>query len=195
MSFSRLLLVAVSSKKYISGEGKDKVFVHPRASLSSNDLYAGEVVLCFQLDDRKDKEKAVSRSLGIQEGDRRCDGLIFYAQDEQEDKVICLVEMKSTSIVDAAEQIKATRIHMKSLLQDECSTHCSKELQRIKWKACFYHHGASPDNVVSVLRQLKKDNFDDVADFTPTNNDVGPFLRGEVSTRELANKLRRGKKR
>jgi hypothetical protein len=195
VSFSRLLLVAVSSKKYISGEGKDKVFVHPRASLSSNDLYAGEVVLCFQLDDRKDKEKAVSRSLGIQEGDRRCDGLIFYAQDEQENKVICLVEMKSTSIVDAAEQLKSTRDHIKSLLVAECGTYCHKQLQLIKWKACFYHHGASPDNVVSVLKQLKKDNFDGVDDFTIANNDVGPFLRGEVNTKELANKLRRGKKR
>ena len=195
MSFSRLLLVAASSKKYISGEGQDKVLVLPRRSLSSGDPYTGEIILCFQLDDAKDKNKLVAQSLGIQKDDQRCDGLIFYAHDEKEEKVICLVEMKSTNDAGAAKQIKSTRDHMKSLLQDECGSHCSKQLQRIKRKACFYHHGASPDNVVSVLKQLKKDNFDDVDDFTIANNDVGPFLRGEVNTKELANKLRRGKKR
>jgi len=197
MSFSRLLLVAANSKKYISGEGNDKVVIKPSNSLSSknHDPYAGEVILCFQLDDPKDKEKRVSRSLGIPESDKRCDGLIFYAQDENEHKAICLVEMKSTKIQDAAEQIKSTRDHIKTLLHQECSLDCGKELKHIRWKACFYHHGTSLDQTAAIRKQLKKDGFEDIDVFTHANNDVGPLLRSEVSAKEMAKKYRRDKRR
>jgi len=195
VSLSRLLLVAASSKKYIAGKGNDKVIIKPlsRTFMSGNDPYTGEVILFFQLDDPRDQEKLVSRSLGMQANDKRCDGLIFYAQDEEEEKVICLVEMKSTNIGEAAQQIKSTKNHIQGLLREECDTHCHRQLQRIKWKASFYHHGASQDEVASVLKQLKKEGFADYNDFTPANNDIGPLLRGKMSAKEMANKYKHRK--
>ncbi len=98
MSFSRLLLVAANSKKCILGVGNDKVCISPKILIGGRDAYEGEVILCFQLDDRTDQEKRVPRSLGILGNSPRCDGLIFYAQDGETGRVICLVEMKSTNV-------------------------------------------------------------------------------------------------
>lgn len=195
MSFSRLLLVAANSKKQIRGVKGDKIVVNPRRSLAggSRDPYEGEVVLCFEIDDPRDKEKKVCRGLGIQETDKKCDGIIFYSQDDWEHRVICLVEMKSTQIKTVAEQIISTRNHIKDLLCEECGDNCNKQFQRIEWKACFYYHEASHDEVVSIQNQLRSSGFDGVALFTANNFDAGPFLRGEVSTRELAKKVRRKK--
>lgn len=67
MSFSRLLLVAASSKKFVAGEGNDKVEVSPKILIAGRDAYEGEVVLCFQLDEREDQGKRVPRCLGIRE--------------------------------------------------------------------------------------------------------------------------------
>lgn len=194
MSLSRLLLVAANSKKYIEGERRDRIEVKPQ---SSGPSYAGEVVLCFQLDNPRDKGKQVAHSLGIQDTDKRCDGLIFYAQDDKEDRIFCLVEMKSENIKDAALQIKSTKDHFKELLRKECESHCNKQFNRIKWKACFYHHGSSPDDVNDTLKQLKKDGFDDMDDFTATNNDAGPLLRNESgrNAKELAKNYQRDNKR
>lgn len=192
MSLSRLLLVAASSKKLIKGQGNDKVIVNPRSTTFASDPYSGEIVLCFQLDDSNARERRVCQSLGIEEGDKRCDGLIFYAQDDQDEKVLCFVEMKSTNIDDAAEQLKSTKIHIARLLREECGSYCNNQLQNIKWKACFYHHGASPNEVTSILRQLKSGGFSSVDNFTVASNNVGPFLRGEESgsAKALAKKVR-----
>ncbi|MDQ2906533.1 MAG: hypothetical protein M3Y81_23710 [Chloroflexota bacterium] len=197
MSFSRLLLVAANSKKYISGTGNDKVFVKPRSSIpfSGGDPYAGEVVLCFQLDEPGDKGK-VARSLDLQEDNKRCDGLIFYAEDDKDDRVICLVEMKSTKVAEVAEQIKLTKDHIDELLRAECYPYCNKQLSQIKWKACFYHQGASPDDVTSVLRQLKKAKFTEVHYCTAANSDIGPFLRDEIrNTKKGSNKYKKIKRK
>lgn len=183
MSFSRLLLVASSSKKFIMGEGKnDKVVIKPRKSDISDDPYSGEVVLCFQLDDTKDeeKQKRIARILGI--------------QDEQDDKIICLVEMKSTNISEAAKQIISTRDRVKKLLLKECGDQCNKEIQKIKWKACLYHHNSSLNNIAEFQKELKKDGDIEVETLTSADNNIGPFLRGEVSAKNMTNKYRPKKK-
>ncbi len=197
MSLSRLLLVASSSKKYITGEGRDQIIIEPKSNHFSNDPYAGEVVLCFQLDDKQDREKRerIARSLGIQDEEKRSDGLIFYAKDGQDDKVICLVEMKGTNISVAAEQIKSTREHIKELLYAECEGSCNRELQRIKWKACLYHHGTSLDDIGKFLKQLRGQGFAEVERFSSDNNNAGPFLRGEISAKDMAKKYRRANRR
>src|SRR6266516_7639533 len=118
MSFSRLLLVAANSKKYIPGKGNDKVCI---SSIE------GEVILCFQLDDQ---EKRVARSLGMPEAIKRCDGLVFYSQDGKTDRVICLVEMKSTNVEGADEQLISTKKYITELLLKECNlwwTHLSRQ--------------------------------------------------------------------
>ncbi len=102
MSFSRLLLIAANSKKCIRGKGNGKVCISPKLSKSDRDPYEGEVILCFQLDDQTDQGKRVPHGLGIPKDSKRCDGLVFYSQDDKPDRVICLVEMKSTEIIGAA---------------------------------------------------------------------------------------------
>ena len=154
MSFSRLLLVAANSKKYITGAGNDKVIISPKRSELGKDAYEGEVVLCFQLDEPNDPEKRVARSLGIPEEDKRCDGLVFYSQDGYPNRVICLVEMKRTNVDRAENQIVSTKERIEELLRKECEA--LPEIAHIQWKACLYHYGASPDDVNNVLSELKK---------------------------------------
>ena len=192
MSFSRLLLLAASSKKQISGVRSDKIVVNPRNSRpgTNRDPYEGEVILCFDIDNDNAREKRVCQNLGMRETDKRCDGVIFYSQDDSGDRVICLVEMKSTQLDHVAEQIISTKNHIKTLLQEECGSHCRGQLQHITWKACFYYHGASRDKVASIQNQLLNNGFADIASFTEANNDVGPFLRGEERAKELAKKVR-----
>ncbi len=128
MPFSVLLLTAASSERHISGYGGDRV-VMPS-------LLPKEVVLFF---DKVDSE-IVSRGLGLS-GEQCCDGVIFYSSDKH--KVICLVEMKSSDLGDAEEQIKSTHRKLSELLKKECKL-CNERLDQIIWKAYIYRSSGSP---------------------------------------------------
>jgi hypothetical protein len=199
MSFSRLLFVAANSKKQIVGEGNDKVIISANNSIANRDPYQGEVILCFQLDDRNDKEKRVLHSLGISDEDQRCDGLVFYSRDEQTHRVICLVEMKSKNITEAGKQIIATKRHLEDILGKECDalhekyrTGAIKQITNIRWKAGFYHYGGSGDEVEKILLDLKKNHgFDGADHFTYAENDLRPLLTGVGgSAKELSKKYK-----
>jgi hypothetical protein len=179
MVFSRLLLAA-DSKNYISGAKKeDKVCVQTET---------GEFALCFQIDDDK---KQIPSLLDLNNNDKRCDGLIFFAKDGEDNKVICLVEMKSTHINTAAEQIKATKLHIEGMLRHECGSHYNKLLSRITWKACFYSYGSSDDRQKrTMINDLKMSGFKDVKDVDRSKNNVTDFLRGNLNAKNLAKKLR-----
>ena len=202
MSFSRLLLIAANSKKCILGKGNDKVCISSKISIAGRDAYEGEVVLCFQLDERVDEEKRVARSLGILASSQRCDGLVFYAQDEKADRVICLVEMKSTNVTDAASQIISVKEHIEKLLREECNSlpeecraDCRKQVAYITWKACLYHHGASPNKIRDMQMELKKHGFRDIGHLTIAENDLRPLLSGEGRrAKEMAKKYKGGRK-
>jgi len=200
MSLSRLLFVAANSKKQIVGEGSDKVVISPNNPNSNRDPYQGEVILCFQLDDRNDKEKRVSRSLNIPDENQRCDGLVFYSHDEKTYRVICLVEMKSENVTEAGEQIISTKRHIEDLLRKECEVvhekyraNALKQITHVKWKAGLYHYGSSQDNKVEdILLDLKKKHgFDDARAFTIAKNDLRPLLTGEAgSAKEMSKKYK-----
>ncbi len=190
MPFSRLLLIAANSKKYIHGQkkDKDKIIITPRmGNTYGNDPFAGEIILCFQIDD---KEKGVPQCLGINQN-KHCDGLIFYAQDESDKITLCLVEMKSNDISQTAKQIIATREHIKNLL---CKDGCEEYLNKIRWKACFYHRSCAKNDISMALKTLKEAEFEDVTRCDHTNNDLGPFLRGEKYTVKKPGMFRRGKR-
>jgi hypothetical protein len=200
VSFSRLLLAAANSRKFIVGEGIDKIVVSPRGNSANRDPFEGEVVLCFQLDDRRDGEKRVARSLGFQPNDSRCDGLIFYAHDTEDSRVICLVEMKSTNLGNAGDQIIQTKRHLEGLLREECyvlpqecQEDCERQITRIKWKACLFHHGSSQSDVQNILRQLKSKGFSDVRAYTSADNDARQLLVSEISARDMGRKYKGGK--
>lgn len=202
MSFSRLLLVAANSKKCIRGKGNDKVCISPKLSKSDRDPYEGEVILCFQLDEQTDQGKRVPHSLGIPNDSKRCDGFVFYSQDDKPDRVICLVEMKSTDITGAADQIISTKSHIKDLLRKECEAlpeeyrpACEKQIVQIQWKACLYHTGASQNEVNDFLKKLKNNGFTGVGHLDRADNDLRPLLSGEeIIAKEMAKKLRSGKR-
>ena len=193
MSFSRLILVAANSKKCIVGEGKDKVCVSAKLSLPGRDAYEGEVVLCFQLDDRADLQKRVPRSLGIPDSNQRCDGLVFYSQDEKAEKIVCLVEMKSMNIGGAEDQLISTKEHIEQLLRKECAAlpescqaDCRRQITNIIWKACIYHHGASPDEFERIQKRLRENGFTDFQSLTSADHDLRPLLSGEgISAKEM----------
>jgi len=203
VSFSRLLLVAANSKKCIQGAGNDKVCISPKLSIAGRDAYEGEVILCFQLDDRTDQAKRLLRSLGIPDHNQRCDGLVFYSQDEKTHRVICLVEMKSTNVTEAANQIISTKEHMEGLLREECNslpgecqTDCLKQIAHITWKACLYRHGASQKDFQGELMKLKKHGFNDIDGLDRADYDLRPLLSGEErSAKEMGKKLKGSRKR
>ena len=176
MVFSRLLLAA-DSKNYISGAKKDdKIFVNI-------DAKRGEVALCFEIDD----EKQIYHILDLTKNDKKCDGLIFYAKDGGDSKVICLAEMKSSDVKVVEEQIKATKQHIVQMLRNECGSHCNKLLDRIIWKACYYSYGASPSQKkIGIINELKNCGFVDIDDFNKSKNNITDFLRREeVDAKEM----------
>lgn len=183
MVFSRLLLAAANSRTYIVGKKKDDKLI-----VQTN---TGEIVLCFQIDDN---ERQISHILDLEENHKRCDGLIFYARDGEEEKVIGLAEMKSTNTREVAKQINATKLHIEELLRQDCGSHCNKLLSRVKWKACIYSYGTSDSDKNEQMKDLKKAGFDGVAYFDKVRCDAGPFLRGELSGKKLSDKLK-GKRR
>lgn len=202
MSFSRLLLVAANSKKCIVGEGNDKVCISRKIASAERDAYEGEVILCFQLDEKTEQGRRVPRSLGIPRDSQRCDGLVFYAQDDTTDRVVCLVEMKSTNISGAADQIIATKAHIEDLLRkecsslpEECSSDCHKQIAQIIWKACLYQNGASQDAIVDFQKELKKHGFSDVERLNRADNDLRTLLSGGRNAKEMAKKFQRQRKR
>jgi hypothetical protein len=181
MVFSRLLLATTDSKNYIVGEKNvDKVFVQTEA---------GEVALCFQIDDKK---RQVSHILDLSDNDQRCDGLIFYAKDGEEQKVICLLEMKSTNIDTVAAQIKATKKLVEKMLRQECGSHCNKLLSKITWKAGFYSYGSSDSRKMRKIHDdLEKVGFHAIQDFDRRRADATHFLRGEkTATNNSKKKLK-----
>jgi len=203
LSFSRLLLVGANSKKCIKGIRNDKVCVSSKIFIAGRDAYEGEVVLCFQLDEISDPGKRVAHCLGMPAQIKRCDGLVFYSQDDNTDRVICLVEMKNTNITDAAKQIKSTKKHIEDLLRKECDSlpdeyrsECSKQIARIIWKASLYHSSSSPGKVEDFQRELKADGFIDIGNLTSADNDLRPLLSGEGrSAKEMAKKIRKSRNR
>ncbi len=205
MSLSRLLLVAANSKKRIKGDGNDEVKISPKLTISGRDAYEGEVVLCFQLDEKTEQGKRIRRSLDIQDenNQKRCDGLVFYSRDEKPERVICLVEMKSTNDGDAPAQLESTREHIKTLLSQECNSsseecrrECERQMGRIVWKACIYHHGASPKEQAAIQKELKDSGFRDVEFLDRSDNDLRPLLSGEGrSAKEIGKRFKNGRRR
>lgn len=199
MSFSRLLLVAANSKKCILGQGNDKVCISAKISIPGRDAYEGEVILCFQLDDPTDQGKRISYSLGILRDKKRCDGLVFYSQDEKTDRVICLVEMKRTNVTESAAQIISTKEHIEQLLREECNSlpeecraECKKQIEHILWKACLYHHSTSQDKIDAFQKDLKKHGFSDIDHLDDARNDLRPLLSGEGrSAKEMAQNIKK----
>lgn len=203
MSFSRLLLIAANSKKCILGKGNDKVCISSKISIAGRDAYEGEVILCFQLDEQTEEGRKVAHSLGIPNNNQRCDGLVFYSQDEKPDRVICLVEMKRTNVTEAASQIISTKRHLETLLFEECNSlpeecrsDCRRQIAHIAWKACLYHQSASPEKIEDVQKALKYQGFNDVGILTIANYNLRPLLTGEGrSAKEMAKKYKSPRRR
>lgn len=165
MPFSVLLLTAASSKRSISGYRDSKVVMN-------GDLRPGEVVLFFQMD------RARAGLNMHRDGVKCCDGLIFWSQDDEVKKKICLVEMKSNTLGDPADQLVDTRRHLEQILQNDCRF-CNIQ---IKWMACIYHHSSSQAQVAGSRQKLKEARFDEIVVLHRERNDIGPFMRGEADS-------------
>src|SRR5260370_14721123 len=94
--------------------------------------------------------------------------------------------MKSTNVKDAASQLISTKEHIEKLLREECNSlpeecrsDCTKQISNIIWKACLYHHGASPGRIADIQKELKSHGFNYISYLTAGNNDVRPLLNGQ----------------
>lgn len=163
MPFSVLLLTAASSERHISGFGGDKVVMRDH-------LKPGELVLFF---DKVDRD-VVRNGLGMA-AKKCCDGVIFYAFGEQ--KVICLVEMKSSNLKEAEEQIKETFTHLRDKLQDECAS-CKDYLEHITWRAYIYRSsGSAARDAEGCVKSLEKYGFKKGNVVVLGNPNITTFLR------------------
>ncbi len=61
-------------------------------------------------------------------------------------------------------------------------------------ETCFYHHSSSHREVEDVVDELLQSGFNKVQPFSRSQEDAGPFLRGEVNAKSVAGKLK-GKKK
>lgn len=140
----------------------------------AGELRSGELVLFFQIDD---EDKVVRRGLKMLDT-KCCDGLVFYARDGEKKKIICLVELKSNDLGDAAEQISITRNNLAEILQAECHA-CSDYLSYVIWKACIYRYSSSPKQVSDCKNTLRRAGFkeNDIILLRGRDNDLGPSLR------------------
>jgi hypothetical protein len=170
MPFSKLLLVSANSQRYIE-ENKDKVIL--------KELRNGELALFFKIDEYK-----VKMSLNmVGEGQKCCDGLIFFSQDTQNERVICLVEMKSKSLEQAAEQIRDSYKVLKGMIDKE-REECRQKIN-VVWKACLFMHKCSLKDKGAfkhILIDECKIASDNILFLDRDKNDIGPLLRGENGT-------------
>lgn len=178
MPFSVLLLTAASSKRSIIGFRGSKVVMDERPQ-------PGEVVLFFQID--KDHVRAGLNMRG--QGVSCCDGLVFRSQDEEDKKTICLVEMKTGTFNDPADQIIRTHEKLSPMLANECSR-CSEHLVKVKWTACVYSHASSQVQVANCKKKLREAGFREIFFADEQHNDIGAFLRGEDGLRNSRNRRR-----
>jgi hypothetical protein len=142
------------------------------------------VVLFF---DKIDKNP-IANSLGIEE-EKCCDGLIFYAREGEENRTICLVEMKGRNLKEAAEQIKNTRERLERILQKELSS-CNDLLKHISWKACFYSNHSSQEKTENCKRVLSEAGFrlqEDIIRLQGRDREIGPYLRGLANANKSKN--------
>jgi hypothetical protein len=162
MPFSVLLLTGVSSKRHITGAKNSRV--------SMPSILSDEVALFF---DKLDESPARS-VLGLTE--KCCDGIIFYANENQ--KAICLVEMKNANLGLAKEQLMQTYDRLHSLLKKECSS-CSNYLESIFWQAYIYHSGSSlPGGYRNTENDLKGHGFKEA--WVRSDPDISQYLRMQV---------------
>lgn len=163
MPFSVLLLTAANSERHISGYGGDRVTMKDK-------LQPGEVVLFF---DKVDSD-IVKSSLNIM-GEKCCDGIIFYSRGNQ--KVICLVEMKTSNLGQAEEQIKTTHTRLAALLRQECKF-CEDYLKQVIWRAYIYRSTGIPSQQASTcVDRLLAYGFKKGNVVVLGNPDITTFLR------------------
>lgn len=113
------------------------------------------------------------------------------------------MEMKSSNISQAASQIISTKEHIEKLLYDECNplpeechSDCWKQIAHITWKACLYHHGASPDEIREIQKELRSHGFTDIDSLTSADNDLRPLLSGMGrSAKEMSKRFKGSRRR
>src|SRR6266436_501803 len=120
MPFDTLLLMTLRHGTSVTEKG---VTVRISTDRKQADRGSNEIILFFKTD-----EQIVRRDLGIQDGEAICDYLVFYSRegknDEESEKVLCLVELKGGDVKRAMEQVNSTYEHLKQFLERRpCKPH------------------------------------------------------------------------
>jgi hypothetical protein len=158
MPFNTLMLNCLIHKTSF-GESGCKVSIRKESN---------ESILFFNIDEKSNPESTFRKALNIR--GKMCDLAVYYSNDNQ--KILCFVELKGCHIEDAVEQVENTYLHFKKLLKRRVP----KIYKQIGYKAFVVTHGASPKNVKKIKRKFINIFGKENADIS-RNRNFGKFLR------------------
>jgi hypothetical protein len=128
-----------------------------------------ETVVLFVIDDESNATCRLRERLGMSSSDAVCDCIVAYDLRGNPDRVLCLVELKSSQITHAVDQIVSTYNHFK--------THFAPiDFDQVHWKAYIYIRGGSPRDIKRLVAPLER-HFKQGTFAIRRDSDIGNFLR------------------
>ena len=164
MPFNTLLLTCLKSGKSFGESGARVSVSRPKKHASK------ETVLFFSIDDQSDEKSTLRDDLGVEEA--LCDLVVFYAPENGDKKVLCLVELKGKNIKHAVEQVTNTCRSLKNNFNNK--TH----IQQITWKAYILTTGGAPKNTKQEMDKGLAKSFDKNNYKISNKENIWDFLRG-----------------
>jgi hypothetical protein len=163
MPFSILLLSCLKHDRTLE-EGKAKV------SITTDRRRSGEVYLFFDtlepVGGRSPLRSVPFQCPGSNSSTRPaqstyegplCDGIVLHTNNEHDEKIICLVELKTSRLEGAEKQIICTRKFLEKHMR-------GNTYDKIIWRAHVHISGGSPKDLADIgrelLKEFKKGNFD-----------------------------------
>jgi len=163
MPFNTLLLTCLKSGKSFGESGARVSVSRPKRSDSK------ETVLFFSIDDQSDEKSTLRDDLGV--AGALCDLVVFYAPENGDKKVLCLVELKGKDIKHAVEQVTNT---CRSLKNNFNKIHS----QQITWKAYILTTGGAHTNTKRTMDKELAEYFGKKNCDISTKKNIWEFLRG-----------------
>ncbi|MDD1424727.1 hypothetical protein MEO94_09615 [Dolichospermum sp. ST_sed9] len=134
---------------------------------------SGETILFFHIDEKSNPNCKFRKLLGLdREGMKICDLIVFYAQDNE--KIICFVELKGGDIKTAKDQVINTYTYFKKLLKK------TDPLLKFTAKTYIKSNVSGPQEMGKYQEELKAE-FGEGNCRISKNSDLGTFLRNVKS--------------
>lgn len=127
----------------------DGTSVRESGLVVSTETLPGETILFFHIDSPEGRQH-----LGLlAEGAKACDYLVFYAKNNDDNEIVCFLELKGKKLEDAIKQVLSTHQCITVLAKEEIDR---KQHAYIFWKVCICLHGQAPRSGQQSIDQLIK---------------------------------------